>query len=175
MLKNLTTTQIILIVIVIILLIWIFAKLLSKPRQTTVIVPKQNIQPFSTNNNTIASPKNPTDVAPRSSPQTPLGVLMDTGTSTLYYFYSPQCGHCKRFQPTWQELLTHLQKIPNLHTQAIDVTKSENDNIVFYYNITGCPTLILATPQKNVEYTGNRTTTDIYDFVNTHLNSNGQK
>ena len=84
----------------------------------------------------------------------------------LYYFYHPSCGHCKQFMPTWENFAKNYNGTGKIHT--IDATKSENENLRFYYNVNKYPTIILSTQNKNVEYNGNRTIEDLAKFVDSH-------
>lgn len=82
----------------------------------------------------------------------------------LYYFYHPSCIHCKQFMPTWERIKEYYQNNhKTIHT--IDVTKPENENLRFYYDVDKYPTIILTTANKSVEYNGNRTMEDIIRFV----------
>lgn len=91
---------------------------------------------------------------------------------TLYYFYSLNCPHCRNFTPNWEIIKSRLSHLKELSIKEIDANKPENENIIFYYNIGGYPTLILVTPEKNVEYTGNRQPDDLFNFVMSHINEN---
>lgn len=86
---------------------------------------------------------------------------------TLYYFYSPYCVYCKQFQPEWEFLKKQLSKNQSdkITLIEIDGSDSKNDHISFYYDIKGFPTIILATSNENIIYTGNRTANDMLDFV----------
>ena len=92
----------------------------------------------------------------------------------LYYFHDPNCGACKNFSPVWNEVASKLTGINNLSIRTIHSTKPENENLSFYYNITGTPTVILVTPDRNIEYTGNRTADDLYNFVINNLKEYAQ-
>lgn len=83
----------------------------------------------------------------------------------LYYFYSPHCGYCKMFKPVWDKVSKDITHGHGVRTIAIDATDPANNDIAFYYNINAYPTIILVTPNKNYEYTGNRSYEDIERFV----------
>ena len=93
----------------------------------------------------------------------------------LYYHYNPNCGACKNFTPVWNEISNKLQNIPGISVRAIDSTRPENETLTFYYNITQTPTIILVTPNKNIEYTGDRNAADIYDFIINSLNEHARQ
>ena len=48
----------------------------------------------------------------------------------------------------------------------------KNENLAFYYNISAYPTIILVTPNRNIEYSGDRTVEDLQQFVIKHINEN---
>ncbi len=73
--------------------------------------------------------------------------------------------------PVWNDVADKLKGIDGISVEAIDATKSENENLAFYYNIQKYPTVILVTPDKNIEYSGNRTSSDLYRFVVSNIAS----
>lgn len=84
----------------------------------------------------------------------------------IYYFYSPQCGYCKQFTSIWNDLVNNNK---DLEFVSIDATLKENQNLAFYYNINKFPTIILVTPKKTTEYSGNRSYTEILNFIKSNL------
>lgn len=98
-----------------------------------------------------------------------------SGSFTLYYFYSPICGHCKQFYPVWNEVFNKLKHISSLSIHAINGTKPENENLAFYYNIVGFPTVILVTPNKYIVYEGPRNVEDLYKFIILNMNEHQSK
>lgn len=84
---------------------------------------------------------------------------------TLYNFYSPKCPACRNFANNWDRSVDGLKKLGGLSIHAKDVTKPENENLAFYYNVTRLPTVILVTPDKNIEYNGDRSVEDLQNFV----------
>lgn len=154
MYNNLTKRHIILLVIAIVFIIWLIYRLSRKP-ETVYKTPLSPVPPVNLTTETMQNVNTPSVL--KSSPS--------QDSNILYNFYSPKCPHCQKFSTTWQEIEAKLSNNKNIITRAIDVTLPENDNIAFYYNVTQLPTLILATPDKNIEYTGDRTLNNIYDFV----------
>lgn len=155
MFKNLTNTQIAIIVIVVILLIWFIFYYVSKPKPSKPSGPE--ILPI----NPMPGPPQitpvPSRIRPPSEPKkTPF---------TLYNFFSPTCGYSKQFAPAWNEVCRKLQGMAPITVRAIDATKPENEDLAFYYNISGYPTIILVTPNRNVEYAGDRSVDDLHGFV----------
>lgn len=68
-------------------------------------------------------------------------------TSSLVYYYSPNCPHCVKFMPTWETINTKKTKI-NCDIQACS-------------GVDALPTLML----NGEEYTGDRTKTAIEAWV----------
>jgi thiol-disulfide isomerase/thioredoxin len=146
MIGNLTARHIIIIIIAIIVVLLLVKWLTSKPSTGKYMYSYGYRRP----------PKNPT-----TQPESPF---------ILYYFYSPTCDHCKQFSPVWNELVNALQNTKNITIRAVDATKPENENLAFYYNVTGYPTVVLVTPdKKSIEYTGDRSYNDLYQFVESNL------
>ena len=87
----------------------------------------------------------------------------------LYNFYSPMCGYCKQFMPVWNQLQAELKGHLNLAFRTINASDPANERISFYYNVNKYPTIILVTPQKNIEYVGNRTADDFKDFLSKYM------
>lgn len=155
--KNWTVTQIIAIILLILLVIWAIYRLF---RGNT---PKPLYQPNAVPLNQLNSQNNQT-----SNFSNPIE-SQDTTPFILYYFYSPGCPHCDNFSPAWEEVFSRLKNVKNLTIRKVDTSKPENENLAFYYNITGSPTVILVTPDKNIEYFGNRSAEDVYQFVTSNL------
>jgi len=126
------TTRIVSLIVIIILVILAIYVLMSKSSKST-----------STNSSNHSS-----ILSHQSSSKTPY---------ILYYFYSVHCPACTNFIPIWNDLVEKLGKVKNLTTRPVDVSKPENENLAFYYNISYTPTIILVTPNKTLEYSGNRT------------------
>lgn len=168
MICNLPVSQILLIVLAIIILISIITWFVNKrkqekqyPLQPIIQKPQPltpSMQPI--NNNT-----------PPLSPIQPLVGQQQHSESPyiLYYFYSPHCPHCQSFNPIWKKTVDVIKQIKGLTVREIDGTKRENEDLSFYYNVERYPTLILVTPDKNIEYNGNRTVEDIYNFVTRNI------
>ena len=151
MVKNLSIEKILLlvlaIVVIIVLLNWLFSPTVQ-PFQPVLLPP----MPPSPNSFQVP------DNFPNYLDKQDLPFI-------LYYFYNPNCPHCKRFTPAWNELSDGLQGNDKVAPRAVDSTNPENENLVFYYNITRFPTIILITPNKNIEYVGNRSVDDLQKFL----------
>lgn len=123
------------------------------------------------------SPMNPMppsmqpSMQPSMSPSTPFSPtypsqpISQDPVFILYYFYSPSCGACHKFSPTWNEVSDKFSNVNGLVMQPVDATKSENEALTFYYNIRAFPTIIFAMPDQHMEYKGNRSPQDLHQFV----------
>lgn len=163
MFTNLTSIHLLLIIIGIIILIWLL---------NWFIIRRKNKQ-LTHQTNKIKQNNQLDFMIEKTSESINMGNSLNSTTQSqnspfiLYYFYLPTCPHCINFYPSWNELCDRISSIPGLTTIAIDSSKSENENLSFYYNVSNFPTIILVTPDKNIEYPGNlpRTVENIYTFV----------
>ncbi|AGF85381.1 hypothetical protein QJ854_gp401 [Moumouvirus goulette] len=182
---NLSWKHILLIIIIVIIAFWLLSWLLfpktvsgsSGPYYQPQIIQPMTILPQNNNNvvpqysfgvvnNDGGNIQNPTNTDVQNATNDPF---------VLYYFHSPACGHCKNFNPAWELLRQRLSGSTGVSTRSIDTTKPENENLAFYYNVSAVPTIILITPDRNVEYSGNRTPDDLHNFVVTHINDHGNR
>ena len=92
-----------------------------------------------------------------------------TALFTLYKFFKDTCVHCNNFKPVWDELAAKMVNNDIINIVEIDVTNPENEQLVFYYNVEGLPTVILVTPNSIVEYPGNRTLQDLENFIESNI------
>ena len=172
---NLSRGQLLLVIIGIIFVIWILIRLLSRPKVYQVpIVP---ITRSPNGQAPIIAPVRPPALirlppgrqpSPTSPQQTPIISQPET-SNILYYFFAPNCPHCTNFSPEWDDVVDRLKNYNNISAVKVDVAHSNNETLVFYYNINQLPTVILRTPDKTIEYTGNRTADDLYNFVLTNI------
>ena len=107
--------------------------------------------------------------SPEQSPR-PEDAQLDS-PFVLYYFYSPNCRFSQQFSPAWSTVANKLQSINLVSPRAIDASKQENEHLAFYYNVRGYPTVILVTPDKHIEYSGDRSPDDLYRFVASAVNN----
>jgi len=88
---------------------------------------------------------------------------------TLYYFHNPNCSGCQKFNQIWNQIASKLHNVNNISLRPIDTTKLEHEQKLFYYNIEETPTIILTTPDKYIEHTGNKSIEDLSFFILTNL------
>jgi len=75
---------------------------------------------------------------------------------SLFLYSVPWCGHCKAFEPIWNEL---INKFPNINFKKINCDSTSCPNI------DGFPTIILDNNGTKINYTGNRTLEDLSKFL----------
>lgn len=180
--RNLSWQHIVLIIIIIIIVFWLISWLFfpkTIPGTTGPYYQPQIIQPMTIlpQNNSVA-PQYSYGVVSNNNMQNTGNTDMQTTANdpfVLYYFHSPGCGHCKNFNPAWELLQQKLNGSGGVSAKSIDTTKPENENLAFYYNVSAVPTIILITPDRNVEYSGNRSPDDLYNFVVAHLNDHNNR
>lgn len=157
MIGDLNGKHILLIIIGIIVLLWLIYWFMNRTKPTvTPLQPSHPLAPINNNSTgpaTISTDHNNGQDAPFK----------------LYYFYNPNCGACKRFEPTWRQIASKFNAIPGISAKSIDITNPDNESLSFYYNITRTPTIILVTPTKNAEFSGDRTIDNISNFVVSHV------
>jgi thioredoxin domain-containing protein 5 len=89
---------------------------------------------------------------------------------TFVKFYAPWCGHCKRMQPTWQQLALKFVGDEKVKIGKVDCTLTENRDLCSEQDVQGFPTIfIYKNGEKITEYNGNRSLEDMFDFVKSHL------
>lgn len=87
----------------------------------------------------------------------------------LYNFYNPSCPYCQKFLPTWNILVQRTREIKNLELKLVDVTKIENENLAFYYNVTRVPSIILVAPNNVIRYMGECELENLINFIHTYV------
>ncbi|PWN38438.1 thioredoxin-domain-containing protein [Meira miltonrushii] len=88
----------------------------------------------------------------------------------LVEFFSPYCGHCKKFAPTWSLLVgmnEHLADSSDFHFGRVDCIAQ--GDLCTSNNIQGYPTVRLILDGKKVEeFEGERTYEALSTFILTH-------
>ena len=52
-------------------------------------------------------------------------IVEDPTKDVIVEFYSPTCGHCEMFAPTWQSVAEHCQDVTDLIVANFDATANE--------------------------------------------------
>lgn len=84
---------------------------------------------------------------------------------TLRYVFMQSCGHCLKFNDTWDQLKQEVEKNSiNIKLEKLDLQAEENKDKV--QGVSGAPTLLYIDPSnKSEEYKGERTLGDIIAFL----------
>ena len=92
----------------------------------------------------------------------------DSNHPILTLFWSPYCGHCTKFKPTWYEL-TETSKFKSTIKFA-EVNCVEHNSICKNYPISGYPNLLFITPsvQTAIKFKGVRSIQNIDKFIEEH-------
>jgi len=95
-------------------------------------------------------------------------IVLDSTKDVLVEFYAPWCGHCKKLEPTFNELGTNLKSVGSIVIAKIDATAND---IPASYGIQGFPTIKLF-PANNkkepIDYNGDRSLDDLTLFLKSH-------
>ena len=90
-------------------------------------------------------------------------VAHDADKDVLVQFYSPDCGHCKKLRPVYEQVAAKLESESDVVVAQMDA--SVND--VPGFEPEGFPTIVLYTKanKKGIEYDGSRDAHDLVQFV----------
>ena len=100
---------------------------------------------------------------------------VSTGATTgdwFIKFYAPWCGHCKRLQPTWEELARKL-KDEDAYVNVASVDVTANPEFGRRFDIRGYPTLLFFSKGKMYSYKGARDVTSLYNYATGGFQSQG--
>ena len=88
----------------------------------------------------------------------------------IVLYYSPGCGHCTMFMPTWDKFQQYASNnLPGLSVKKINCSARENAQICSQPDIPGFPTVIIYPANgQHVSFEKNRTLEDLVSFVNEH-------
>lgn len=92
-------------------------------------------------------------------------------TNGLWFIehYSPYCGHCRRFEPTWEELVGDCeQELPSV--QLAQVNCAAYGDLCEANKIRGYPSILFYEDGNMLEeYKGNRDLDDLKQFLQRHV------
>ena len=77
-------------------------------------------------------------------------------------FYAPWCGHCKSMAPAYAALAKRMKE-KNIPIAKVDVTVEED--LATEYGIEGFPTLKMFMFGEPIDYQGERTEEDMFNFI----------
>ena len=94
--------------------------------------------------------------------------VLDSNINVFVKFYSPNCPHCIRLEPAFNELAEKLKYNKNLIVAEYNLVANDFD----WFSIRGYPTLIMfkaGDKEHHITYEGNRTVEDMMNFVIANL------
>ena len=93
-----------------------------------------------------------------------------TGNEELLYFSMDGCGHCKRFNPVWDQFVKE-NKHPGLKKVKVmsDTSDPAEKSKLSKHKVKGFPTIVLVIGDKGIPFDGERTIAGLDEFCNKHL------
>jgi thiol-disulfide isomerase/thioredoxin len=96
-----------------------------------------------------------------------LDTFKNTSKNTIVYNFSATwCGHCKNFQPIWDEFSKSLNCVNNIKAIDVKCDKPENEKLCNKFNIAGYPSVIIVSNKKYTNYNGPRTVNGLRKALN---------
>ena len=90
----------------------------------------------------------------------------------LLEFYAPWCGHCQRFESSYEEV---SERLAGGSAVVARVDGSAHRILSERFKVTGFPAFYLVEKGNVLEYTGPRTVDALVNFVNTRGAEDGRK
>lgn len=91
-------------------------------------------------------------------------LVLNTDKHVLLEAYSPNCGHCKKLEPTYERLAFFLKDAPDLTIAKIDAVANEHESL----RIKGYPTIKLykrGNKDHPIDYNGDHTLAALKKFL----------
>lgn len=161
---NISNKQIFIIVIIIVLVIWFLSWYMNRNKSDS-----KQIYRFNRNNNQIANKNNSENKNTTSSIEQLQQLSLSNSNMDkpyrLYYFYRDNCGPCIAFENEWKKIESILNNRDDIKIYKINTLDPNNELLIFYYRVSGTPTIILESLYSKSEYSGNRTSDDVIKFI----------
>lgn len=91
-------------------------------------------------------------------------LVINSGKDVFIEFYAPWCGHCKKLQPTFEQVAKELKDVDGIRVAQIDA--AENDFNTKLFQVSGFPTLYFVPANGSPKvYEGSRTVMGILNFL----------
>jgi protein disulfide isomerase len=91
-------------------------------------------------------------------------LVINSGKDVLIEFYAPWCGHCKKLQPTYEQVAKELKDVDGIRIAQIDA--GENDFNTKLFTVSGFPTLYFVPANGSPKvYEGSRSVMGILNFL----------
>ncbi|OMJ27415.1 Protein disulfide-isomerase [Smittium culicis] len=97
-------------------------------------------------------------------------IVFDETKDVLIELYAPWCGHCKKLEPTYNELAELSQKFSNVVIAKMDATLNDLPAEKHVFPLEGFPTLFFIKGKTNevFQYEGDRSLSSLIIFIQTH-------
>ncbi|CUI15335.1 protein disulfide isomerase, putative [Bodo saltans] len=91
-------------------------------------------------------------------------LVINSGKDVLIEFYAPWCGHCKKLQPTFEQVAKELKDVDGIRIAQIDA--GENDFNTKLFTVSGFPTLYFVPANGSPKlFEGSRSVMGILNFL----------
>ena len=85
--------------------------------------------------------------------------------TTVYWFHSHNCGHCKKMKHDWYEFERLVAYNPNINAKRIDVDDPNNEAISEEFQVFGVPMIVKVINGKKYTFQGERTASEILKWA----------
>lgn len=91
-------------------------------------------------------------------------LVINSGKDVLIEFYAPWCGHCKKLQPTYEQVAKELKDVDGIRIAQIDA--ADNDFNTKLFQVSGFPTIYFVPANGSPKvFEGSRSVMGILNFL----------